>query len=355
MNKRRFVGTSLIALALLLSLFLSGCQRGPTAEEIVAKMQEVEASIEDAHAVLEVSIHGQGMEAEVVAEVWEKRPDKFRAEVLEASEAELVGAITVTNGDQAWMYDPTENEVVVGKLETGEPSSPREMIQFVEGIVQRVSDTSEVKLVGEEKINGVATYRLEFTPQTDAQETLLPPGSVATLWVEQERWIALQAHLASDIVGEGWLRVRSFEFNTGIADERFQFEVPEGARVTEAEDKQAVPLTLDEALERAEFRLLVPTYVPEEATLIDVFTLEGAFIFHYDHASAVSFTIVQRPKDDRSQPLPGKEVTVRGQIGFLISDGPDNSFLTWTERNVYIHIAGNISPEEALKVAESLQ
>ena len=97
MKKRWFIGLSaFVALSLLLSLFLGGCQNRPTAEEIVAKMREVEASTEDAHAVLELSIQGQGMDEDLVVEVWEKKPDKLRAEVLEASDTELVGAISVT-------------------------------------------------------------------------------------------------------------------------------------------------------------------------------------------------------------------------------------------------------------------
>ncbi|MCK4452039.1 MAG: hypothetical protein KAX26_15760, partial [Anaerolineae bacterium] len=83
MNKRRFIGLSaLVALSLLLFLFLGGCQNRPAAEEIMAKMREVEASTEDAHAVLEISVQGQVMDTELVLEVWEKKPNKFRAEVL---------------------------------------------------------------------------------------------------------------------------------------------------------------------------------------------------------------------------------------------------------------------------------
>ena len=103
MNKRWFIGLSVLV---VISLLLGGCREQPTVEEIVAKMKEVEASIEDAHVVLEVSFKGQEMDKELVVEVWEKKPNKFRAEVLEASDSELVGAISVTDGYQTWMYHP---------------------------------------------------------------------------------------------------------------------------------------------------------------------------------------------------------------------------------------------------------
>jgi outer membrane lipoprotein-sorting protein len=354
MNKRRFIGLSvLVLLSLLLSLFVSGCQNRPTAQEIVAKLKEVEASTEDVHAILEISVQGQENE-EVVVEVWEKRPNKFRAEVLEASDPELVGIVSVTEGHQGWAYNPSENEVVVGEPGQDEPSSPRDILQFADDMIQQVLDASEVKLVGEEDVAGVATYKLEFTPK-EGDESVLPVGSKAILWVDQQRWVVLQAHFIGDIFGEAWIRVRSFELNTGLADDHFHFEVPAGAQVIDIEDMQPEHLTLDEARARAEFTLLVPTYVPEGATLIDVFAVEGVFVLYYDHATT-SFTVRQGPSSVGETPNgQTTEVTVRGQPGTLITDDLGNGFLTWTEDGVVISIAGHISQDEVLRVAESMQ
>ena len=352
MNKRWFIGLSVLV---AISLLLGGCQKQPTAQEIVAKLEEVEASTEDAHAILEVSATGQGMDEDLVVEVWEKRPNKFRAEVLEANDPELAGAISVTDGQQFWAYQPSQNEVMVGEVGPDEPSSFREALQHMEDMIRQVLDATDVKLAGEEDVAGVATYKLELTPREDDEE-ILPAGSQVTLWVDQERWIVLQAYFSGGIVGEGRMRVRSFELNTGIADDRFQFEIPEGAKVTKAEDKRPKPLTLDEARAQADFTLLVPTYLPEGVALIDVLTVDGAFILHYDH-STTSFTVIQGLSEGVREAPPGQktEVTVRGQTANLITDGLGNNFLTWTENEVAITVAGRISQDEILKVAESLQ
>jgi len=320
----------------------------------VAKLKEVEASTEDAHAILGFSATGQGMDEELVVEVWEKKPNKFRAEVLEANDPELAGAISVTDGQQFWAYQPSQNEVVVDEVGPDEPSSFREAIQHMEDMIRQALDATAVKLVGEEDVAGVATYKLELTPRED-DETFLPAGSKATLWVDQERWIVLQAHFSGGIAGEGRMRVRSFELNTGIADDRFQFEIPEGAKVTHVEDKRPTPITLDEARAQADF-LLVPTYLPEGVTLIDVFTVDGAYILRYDH-STTSFTVIQGLSEGVREAPPGQktEVTVRSQTANLITDGLGNSFLTWMENGVTITIAGRIDQDEILKVAESLQ
>jgi outer membrane lipoprotein-sorting protein len=339
----------------MVALLLGGCQKRPAAEEIVAKLQEVEAGTEDAHAILEISAKGEGMDEELVVEVWEKKPNKFRAELLEANDPELAGAISVTNGQQFWAYQPSQNEVVVGEVGPDEPSSFRGAIRDIEDMIRQVLDATDAKLAGEEDVAGVATYKLELTPR-EGDETFLPAGSKATLWVDQERWVVLQAHFSGGIAGEGWMRVRSFELNAGIADDRFQFQIPEGAEVTKAEDKQPKHLTLDEARAQADFTLLVPTYVPEGVTLVDVLTMGEAFILHYDH-STTSFSVIQGFSDGVREAPTGQKtkVTVRGQTANLIADSLGNNFLTWVEDGLTITIAGRISQDEILQVAESLQ
>ena len=353
MNKHWFFGLSLLV---VFSMLLAGCGAQPTVEEIVAKLKEVEASTQDAHGVVEISVNGQGMDEDMVIEAWEKKPNMFRAEVLEASDSELVGSVSVTDGNQFWGYHPGENEVLVGELGSEEPASTREMIQYVDEIVQRVLDSSDVKLLGSEDVAGVATYKLELTPR-EGDETFLPTGGKVTLWVDQERWIVLQAHVVGELVGEASMTVRSFELNTGLSDDRFQFEVPAGAQVTNVEDKQPESITLDQAQAQTDFDLLLPNYLPEGVTLIDVLAVEEAIILRYNHAET-SFTIVQGLPIDRMPAPPGSqksEVTVRGQSGSLISDGGSANLLSWTEDGVTITIAGHISQEEILKVADSLQ
>jgi hypothetical protein len=266
-----------------------------------------------------------------------------------------VGATSVTDGQQFWMYEPGKNEVVVGEVGPDEPSSFRWAIRDMEDMIQQALDATDVKLAGEEDVAGVATYKLELAPR-EGDETFLPAGSKATLWVDQERWVVLQAYFSGGIAGEGQMRVRSFELNTGIADDRFQFQIPEGAKVTKAEEKQVKPLTLDEARAQADFALLVPAYVPEGVTLVDVLTMGEAFILHYDH-STTGFSVIQGFSDGvREAPTGQKtEVTVRGQTANLIADSMGNNLLTWVEDGVTITIAGHISQDEILKVAESLQ
>jgi outer membrane lipoprotein-sorting protein len=359
MNRKWLIGLSVLA---MLSLLLTGCKSGPTAEEIVEKMKDVEASTEDAHAIVEFNIQVEAMDMEVVVELWEERPNKFRAEVLEAGEAEFTGVVSVTDGEQAWLYHPGDNLVVtgaLGELESEDiPVNPQQLIQLMEEGIQWATDKFDVELLGEEDLDGIATYKLEFTPKEGEESGLpIPVDGKVTLWVEKDRWIALQAHLDGGSLATGWIRVRSYEFNTGLDGTRFQFEIPEGAEVINIEDMEPVPLTLDEAQQQTEFHLLTPAYVPNGVTLIDVFKVGEALVLRYDH-STTSFTIVQGDLPQPMMQTPSgqtTEVSVRGQTATLIMDSSGNSFLNLTEDGVNIMIAGHVTQDEIIQVAESLQ
>jgi outer membrane lipoprotein-sorting protein len=356
MDRRTLIGLNLL---MAVALLVVGCQKRPTDEEIVLKMQEVEASTEDVHGVIEFSVQEEGKAESAVIEVWEKKPDKARAEVLETDSSKAApGAVAVSDGQQVWIYDPIENEVLTGDVsaigDEEDLANPRDLIRLVDEGVQWVQEHADAELVGEEDVAGTPTYKLRFTPKEDA-ELPVPVTGEATLWVDQERWVALKAHFVVEGVAEGSMVVRSFELNTGLDDALFQFEVPEGATVIAIDEKKPTNLALDEALAEAEF-LLVPSYVPEGVTLIDVFKLQEGYVFYYDH-SETSFTVIQGPFPmDREIPGAKTEVTVRGQTATLIADQVQgNTLLTWTESGIRIAIAGHITEQEIVKVAESLE
>jgi outer membrane lipoprotein-sorting protein len=344
-------------LFLLLSLVLAGCESKITAEEIVAKMQETVENTDDAHAVVTVNVNVQGIEMSVTAEVWEKMPHKFRAEVIEASQSELAGMTLVSDGQQTWYYDPARNRVMVGSMGEVETPLPQEMFSSLQEVIQEMLDDSNIELVGEEAVAGYEAYKLTLSPKEDADSEFYPGDGTATLWVDKEQWIVLKATYEADTLGQGDMEVQSFELNPGLADDLFHFEVPEGVEVIDVEAQQPQPLTLDEAMAQADFPLLVPDYVPESATLIEVFKVTDSFVLRYDHSPQVSFTIVQGPELTSPPPLgESQAITVRGQSATVITDeAGGNTFVYWTENGVTVTVAGHISLDEALMVAESLE
>jgi outer membrane lipoprotein-sorting protein len=348
----------MFSLFLLLSLTLTGCGDKITAEEIVAKVQETVENTNDAHGVVKVDVNVQGIEMSMTAEMWEKLPNKFRAEVIDASQDGFAGMTMVSDGQQAWFYDPARNRVMAGPAEEIETPLPQEMLNSLQEVIQEMLDASDVELAGEETVAGYETYKLTLSPKEGSEAEFFPGDGTATLWVDKERWIVLKATYEADTLGQGSIQVQSFELNPGVADDLFYFEVPEGATVVETGTEEPIPLTLDEAKEQSGFPLLLPDYVPEGATLIEVFQVSnGSIVLRYDHSPEVSFTIVQGPELTGPPPLgESQKVTVRDQSATLITDEEGgNTFLYWTENEVTVTIAGHIGLEEALQVVESLK
>jgi len=339
---------------LLLTLTVYGCARKPTAQEIVARMQETMTSTSDAHGVVEVNAEVQGLSVQVVAEMWEKQPNKVRAKLLEAKPRRFTGTVIVTDGQTAWIYSPAENQVVVTSP-SDMPAEAQAIIQGMDGLIDKVLDASDIELLGKEEVAGIKTYKLSLTPKEDEERSLLVTGT-ATLWVDPEQWTVRKAHFVAPNLGEGTMHVRSLELNPGLADEVFTFEVPEGAVVISAEDEKTKHITLDEAEAQAGFDLLTPAYVPDGATLVDVMKVRDAFVLLYDLDGA-TFTVAQSQEE-----LPeglqgtGEAVTVRGAQATLVTDKAARaSLLTWQENAVNFAVAGRIGADEAIEIAESLR
>ena len=353
MGKRAF---ALVGLLLLLGLILSGCGSGITAEEIVAKMEETVETTEDAHALLQASVDAQGIALAVTAEVWEKAPNLVRAEIRDASEPRFVGMVMVSDGQQAWLYEPARHLVTVGLAGEMDMPLPQDLLISLQETIQEILDVSDVELAGEEAVAGREAYKLRLSPREDAEQEVFPGNGTATLWVDKEQWIILKAAYEANAFGMGGMEIQSFELNPGVADDIFDFQIPEGATVVDAAAQQPEPLTLDQAIAQAGFPLMVPEYVPGDATLFEVFRVGELFVLRYDHSTEVSFTVVQGPELVGPPPLgQSQDITVRGQSATVISDqAGGNTFLYWTENGVTLTVAGHIGVEEALQVAESL-
>jgi outer membrane lipoprotein-sorting protein len=345
-----------ISVLLVLSLAVVACGQRITAEEIVARMQETVENTDDGHAVVKVDANVQGIEMSLTGEIWEKSPNRFRARVLEASDPQFEGMIMVSDGRQGWFYEPVRNMVTLGEVEEMETPLPQEMLSEMQSAIQAILDVSEVELAGEEKVAGRTAYKLVLTPKEDAERTL-PGGGTATLWVDKDQWFILKATYEGSTFGQGTMEVQSFELNPGLSDDLFTFKIPDGAQVVEAKSQAPVPMTLDEAKAQAGFPVLLPEYVPGNATLIEVYKNGESIILRYDHSTEVAFAIVQGPELAGPPPLgASQEFMVQNQVATVISDEAEgNTFLYWTEDGMTVTIAGHISVEEALKVAESLR
>ncbi|MGB9633592.1 MAG: LolA family protein, partial [Chloroflexaceae bacterium] len=106
----------LLLIALLGALLLAACgQRLPTAEEIVERMEAARAATNDAHATVALDVTTPDRAGRMVVEGWMQKTgatdaagkpiNRVRVEVREASEADLVGSLMVSDGETFWLYN----------------------------------------------------------------------------------------------------------------------------------------------------------------------------------------------------------------------------------------------------------
>jgi outer membrane lipoprotein-sorting protein len=303
-NMKRMVWSA-FGLLIVLSLALAGCGQRITAEEIVAKMRETLETTQDAHAVVNANVNAQGVEISATAEIWEKAPNKVRVQVLQSSDPDLAGALAVSDGQQAWYYEPAKNRVQVAPAGQIEMPLPQQLLGSMQEAIQQVLDASDVELAGKETVLGREAYQLVLSPKEGATQELYPGNGTATLWVDKEQWFVLKAAYQADAFGQGSMEVQSFELNRGLADDLFQFTAPEGTEVKEVHIEVPEPLTLDQAKAQALFQLLVPEYVPEGATLVEVFKMGSDIYLEYSQPPDNRFSIVQSLATGGASPVGG--------------------------------------------------
>jgi hypothetical protein len=116
-------------------------------------------------------------------------------------------------------------------------------------------------------------------------------------------------------------------------------------------------LSMEDAEAAADFDVLEPAELPAGATLLEVVEVRGAIVQRYNLADGGSFTVAQGMAEAAAPPeIDGAEVEVRGVSGTLFSDEDGSrTLLTWQEDGLTFWVAGNLTAEQAVALAESLQ
>jgi len=382
MNKKRNRWIAISA-AILMPVLVAGVfLLQPSAEDILVETLETLKTVNDVHAVVTFEADTVEKDGSGTFEVWARRgedgPGAFRIEVLESSEAQSLGAVIVSDGETLWAYAPAENKVLVGTAE--EVQAMLEQSDFMDGefaemtadhdefehpedaneAVERLLEYVTASVSGSESVAAETAHLLELEPVPESMPSeFAAVGGSINLWIGQESSLPLAAAYTGGTMGEVSIMVLEYELNTGLADTIFQFDIPAGAEIVKFEDLEPQSLTLDEAGESAVFELLTP--VGTDATLVDIIDMRGILVQRYTLPEGGSFTIAQGVADglpDEFSPPTGESqpVELRGTTGQLMAaESGEQVLLTWTEGELFYSVAGDLSPEEALLIAESLQ
>ena len=403
MNRKRnlwiFIGIVILIAALVSGFVLMQ----PSAEDILVQALEVTKTITDGHVVVTVDVDTIEQDASGTVEVWavrgvdsdgEHHRGAFRVEVLEADEEKAQGAVIVSDGETLWAYSPSENKVFIGTIEEAQAIMEEnefmagEFSQFYEGhegeeghhedgdhdgdhpehpesaeeAVQQLLEYFNVGKSGSETVAGESANQIKLEPIPEQMPSeYVAVGGFINLWIGQDSSLPLAVTYSGSSMGELSATVLEFDINAGVDEALFTFEVPAGAEVVTFADLEPQSLTLDEAGEAAQFEFLTPAETPQGATLVDILEVRGAIVQRYTLPEGGSFTIAQGVSDENSDEVrkPStdmKAVEVRGTSGqlFEAEDG-GQVLLTWIDNDLFYSVAGDLTIEQALSIAESLQ
>jgi outer membrane lipoprotein-sorting protein len=379
------LGMMILAAALISGFVLTQA----SAEDILVEMFETAKTINDGHAVVAFEIDSVERDASGSFEIWAQRGDEhhgaFRVEVLDASEEKAQGAIFVSDGETLWAYSPAENKVFVGTPEEakammaenqdmfaqygqeyGEMGSKHEgqEVDRPENSEEAVAKLLEYFTVSKSKgseVSGEQTTLIKLEPIAEQMPAeFVAVGGYLNLAVGRESSLPLEAAYTASTLGEFNATVLEFEFNAGVDSSLFSFEVPAGAEVVTFADFEAQALSLDEARDTVGFEILTPGELPEGATLVDILEIRSALVQRYNLAEGGSFTIAQGSYEAQGEagetPAEAETVEVRGTSGqALIDETGAKVLLTWVEDEMFFSVAGDLTLEQALSIAESLE
>ncbi|WP_406657020.1 DUF4367 domain-containing protein [Methanolobus sp. ZRKC2] len=344
-----------------IALFNSGCiGEDLTADQIAEKMQEKQENIEDTSATVHMKT-SMGDEVQVMEyETIQKNPNKMKSVVILPEE--LAGQTTVTNGEKMWTYDPNTNQVTIMEM----PEIPEDFEIDYATVIGSLLNESDVSLMGIEDFNGRNTYVIKLSSKEN--ESLF--GSNMTVWVDEETWTPLKIEMGTKETYQIVVEYRNFEVNTGISDDEFEFDIPEGAEIIDVGDFDnllPVDMTFEEAQEISAFQIRLPSHIPEgyeqDKVLFSnnslVASLKGSFTLIYSNGEnkiAISENFYEGEKDSSQfSLLESEKISVNGVEADLYTTYGDTRVLQWEIEDAVISISGSLDTNEIIRIAESMK
>jgi outer membrane lipoprotein-sorting protein len=375
---------AMLPFTLLLMLLLAACgsssttqtpiQSTPTpapaqGQELLTKAGQNLKTAKSLHAIFNIATVGAAINGTVSTEVWNVSPDKSRTVVLQSTLKQFsVGSITVSDGKQVWQYDPAKKVVYKGQVSnnTATPTAGggQDQTQFIMNIVQSVFFHSNATLVSSSaSVNGHDAYDIQVTSPSSAQSSSTNSSSVnfnynGDVYIDKASELPLQVKLMIQGLGQVTLDLPMLVLNQPVDNSLFTFVPPAGVQVlpfpkTNTSDTGVI--TLEQAQQQAGYHLL---NIPSSQSAyqlqgVDALGAPGNQIFTLNYARGNTTFAISEGKSLANLPISGQQVGVRGTTATVSTSG-NTMTLTWTEKGIGFQIAGNVSKDELLTIANLL-
>src|SRR6266496_5220593 len=336
-------------------------------QELLTKAGQNLKTAKTLHAIFDIKTAGSVTNGTVSTEVWNVSPNKSRTVVLQSTLRQFsTGSITVNNGKQVWQYDPAKKVVYTRSVSnnTGAPvAGPgRDQTQFIMNIVQSVFSHSNATVVSSSaNVNGHDAYDIQVTSPASAQSSSTDSGNFnynGDVFINKASKLPLRVKLVIKGFGQVTLNLPMLVLDQPVDNILFTFVPPAGVQVLpfpKTTTSNTGALTLEQAQQQAGYHLLsIPSsQITYQLQGVDALGAPGNQIFTLNYAMGNSTFAISEGKSLANLPISGQQVSVRGTTATLSASGSSIT-LTWTEKGVGIQIAGNVSKDELLTIANLL-
>jgi hypothetical protein len=292
--------------------------------------------------MLDLEIDTDLVKDSVSIEVWEQEPASLRVQVLSAESPQLRGLAFATDGTESVSYSPHANQVLVGPAHIVKmPSVIEQLITAWEWWME-TADPQQARLIAREREDGYVIYKVEVP---------LPQGGQAQYWIDAQQWGIRRVAYRDMYLGDGTIQVQQMDCSpSGTPPE---LPMPDGVPVRQVTVEDNRPLTIQEAQLTVSFPVRTPSHTPEDTDFAMAYQLDKNLALVY--AGERPFTLVQGPHIGDVPLERATPAIVRGQQGAIIQDQEHEGLvLIWREEGLQFSIAGSLSQQEALRIAESL-
>jgi outer membrane lipoprotein-sorting protein len=336
-------------------------------QELLTKAGQNLKTAKTLHAIFDIKTTGAAANGTIRTEVWNVSPNKSRTVVLQSTLSQFsTGLITVNNGKQVWQYDPAKKVVYTGQVSntTGTPvaGAGRDQTQFIMNIVQSVFTHSNTIMVSSSaKVNGHVAYDIQVTSPASTQSSSTGTGNFnynGDVFIDKASMLPLQVQLMIQGFGQVTFNLPMLVLDQPVDNSLFTFVPPAGVQVLpfpKTTTSDTGTLSLEQAQLQAGYHLLsIPSSQGAyQLQGIDALGAPGNQIFTLNYAMGNSTFAISEGKSLANLPISGQQVSVRGTTATFSSSG-NTLTLTWTEKGAGIQIAGIVSRDELMMIANLL-
>jgi len=324
------------------------------------------------HGLFEMTLVGQTVNGILNSEVWNVLPDKSRTNVLRTTLPQTTaGAVTITNGQRIWQYDPAKKVVYSGPVQAnatgtggtglagGRGGQSQLLLNFVQSVITRSKGTL---LSSTGTIDGHRVYDVSVVPQGGAGNAGIGDSGLdytGDIFIDQTTQLPLRIALNIQGIGKLTLNLSLLQLNASIPDATFIFHAPAGVKTEPLPNNNgnlSGAISFVQARRQAGYHLLsIPAdqsdYVLQGVTVLGAV---GNQIYTLNYMKGnTGFTIAQGASLANLPATGGQQVSVRGTTANLTSANGTTT-LAWTEKGIGIRITGALSKDQAVAIAGML-